>query len=160
MAEHKRGLVAVQVWSADGAAPPMALPLMTARVAAGFPSPADDYLEKRLDLNEYLIKHPAATFFIRVEGESMTGAGIHSGDILIVDRALEPADKSIVIAVINGELTVKRVRKSRGRLWLTAENERFAPIEVSSDFDFQIWGVATFVIHSLQARHTGVLPPR
>src|SRR4030042_6039051 len=85
------------------------LPLYISRIKAGFPSPADDYIEKELDLNEYLIKHPAATFFVRVEGNSMIDAGIHSGDILIVDKSLEAKNNKIVIAVVNGELTVKRI---------------------------------------------------
>lgn len=85
-------------------------PLFMVPVAAGYPSPAEDYLEGKLDLNRHLIKHPAATFFVRVVGDSMIDAGIHPGDILIVDRSLEPADKKVVIAVIEGELTVKRIR--------------------------------------------------
>src|SRR5271170_7219676 len=85
-----------------------ALPLFAAPVKAGFPSPADDFMEERLDLNEHLIQHPAATFFVRVDGDSMQGAGIHKGDILIVDRALEPMSGRIVVAVIDGAFTVKR----------------------------------------------------
>ncbi|MBW1794943.1 MAG: translesion error-prone DNA polymerase V autoproteolytic subunit [Deltaproteobacteria bacterium] len=85
-------------------------PLFMVPVAAGFPSPAEDYIEGKLDLNKHLIKHPAATFFVRVTGDSMVDAGIHPGDILIVDRAIEPADKKVVIAIIDGELTVKRIR--------------------------------------------------
>ena len=92
------------------------LVLYAAKIPAGFPSPAEDYIDKKLDLNEHLIKHPSATFFVKVEGNSMINAGIHNGDTLIVDRALEPADKKIVIAVINGEMTVKRIRKLQGRL--------------------------------------------
>jgi DNA polymerase V len=125
------------------------LPLFLANVPAGFPSPADDYIDRKLDLNEYLIKHPAATFFVRVEGESMTGAGINSGDILIVDRALEPSDKKIVIANVNGDLTVKRIRLIRNKLYLAAENPDFDPIEVNEEEGFTIWGVVTWVLHSL-----------
>jgi DNA polymerase V len=83
---------------------PVALPLFLTKISAGFPSPAEDYLDRKLDLNEHLVKHPAATFFLKVDGQSMIKAGIHSGDILIVDRSLEPADKKIVIAGIRGEL--------------------------------------------------------
>ena len=125
------------------------LVLFTSKISAGFPSPAEDYIDKNLDLNEHLIKHPAATFFIRVEGHSMINAGIHNGDMLIVDRTLEPVDKKIVIAVINGEMTVKRIRMLKGKLYLMPENDSFKPIEVSEESDLQIWGVVTNVIHSV-----------
>ena len=123
------------------------LPLFTSSVSAGFPSPADDYVEAKLDLNEFLIKHPSATFFVRAEGDSMINAGINSGDILIIDKALEASDKQIVIAVVNGELTVKRLRKIKGKVFLAAENPKFKPIEITENMDFAIWGVVTYVIH-------------
>ena len=116
-------------------------------VPAGFPSPADDYLEGKLDLNQHLIKHPAATFFVRVSGESMIGAGIHPGDILVVDRSLEPAQRKIVIAVVDNELTVKRFRRVRGRVILMPENEDYEPIEIGEGTEFEVWGVVTTVIH-------------
>ncbi len=125
------------------------LPLFMAKVSAGFPSPAEDYIEKKLDLNEYLIKHPAATFFVKVDGSSMVNAGINHGDILIVDRAVEPSDRKIVIAVINGEMTVKRIGKREGRLYLMPENEDFDPLEITEDSEFQVWGVVTSVIHQV-----------
>ncbi len=125
------------------------LPLFLARVSAGFPSPADDYLEDRLDLNQYLIKHPAATFFVRASGDSMVDAGIHSGDILVVDRALDPGGNSVVIAIINGEMTVKRVMKSGGKLLLVPANPHYHPIEIREGMDFEVWGVVTNVIHKL-----------
>jgi DNA polymerase V len=125
------------------------VPLMLERVAAGFPSPAGDYIESRLDLNEHLIQHPSATFFVRVAGDSMTGAGIHDGDILIVDRSLEPRSGSIVIAAVNGALTVKRLLKQAGRCILKPENDAFACIEAAEHSDLHIWGVATSVIHRL-----------
>ena len=125
------------------------LPLFLEPVSAGFPSPAGDYIECRLDLNEHLIQHPSATFFVRVAGESMIGAGIHDGDMLIVDRSLEPVHGSVVVAALNGELTVKRLLNSNGRCTLKPENESFACIEISEQADFQIWGVATSVIHTL-----------
>ena len=135
---------------ADGAAvpPPLALPFFATAVQAGFPSPADDYLEGALDLNEHLIRRPAATFFLRVLGDSMTGAGIHSGDLLIVDRSVHPADGRIVIAVVDGELTVKRLSRRRGRVRLMPENPRYRPIEIRDGQDLQIWGVVLHVIHS------------
>jgi len=125
------------------------LPLFLANVPAGFPSPADDYVDRKLDLNEYLVKHPSATFFVRVEGESMINAGIHCGDVLIVDRALEATDKKIVIANVGGELTVKRIRKIKSKLFLAAENPDFEPIEVKGGEQFEVWGVVTYVLHQL-----------
>ncbi len=130
------------------------LPLFTARVEAGFPSPADDYIEDKLDLNELLIQHPAATFFVRVSGDSMTDIGIHSGDILIVDRAKKPKDQQIVIAAINGELTVKRIRKMEHQLFLMPENSQYSPIKITESMDFEVWGVVTYVIHDLQKTKT------
>lgn len=124
-------------------------PLFMVPVTAGFPSPADDYVEGRLDLNTHLIKHPAATFFVRVAGDSMIGAGIHPGDILVVDRSLEAVDKRVVIAVVNGELTVKRLRITPGRIVLAAENPAYSPMEINPDMSFDIWGVVTNVIHAL-----------
>jgi DNA polymerase V len=124
-------------------------PLFMVPVAAGFPSPAEDYLEGKLDLNKYLIKHPAATFFVRVAGDSMIAAGIHPGDILIVDRSIEPADKKVVIAVIEGELTVKRIRRLKGKIVLMPENENYKPLQINAEMSFEIWGVVTNVIHPL-----------
>lgn len=124
-------------------------PIYMSNVAAGFPSPAEDYIEGRLDLNQHLIKHPAATFFVRVSGDSMIHAGIHPGDILIVDRSLEAVDKKIVIAVLDGELTVKRLRQQDGRVWLLPENEAYQPITVTEESAFEIWGVVTNVIHKV-----------
>ncbi len=126
-----------------------ALPVFLGRLPAGFPSPADDYIEGKLDLNRHLIKHPAATFFVRVTGDSMIGAGIHSGDLLVVDRSLEAADRHVVVAVLDGELTVKRLFKQQGVLRLLPENLNYQPIEISGQHTFEIWGVVTSVIHSL-----------
>ena len=119
---------------------------MTA-VSAGFPSPAEDYVEGKLDLNTHLIQHPAATFIVRATGDSMTGAGIFSGDILIVDRSVQPRHGSIIIAVINGELTVKRLYRRKGVLRLEAANPAFAPISISDDMELWCWGVVTAAIH-------------
>ncbi len=125
------------------------LPLFLAAVAAGFPSPADDYMEGRLDLNTHLVRHPAATFFVRVTGDSMLGAGIHPGDLLVVDRSLEPVDRKVVIAVIDGELTVKRIRMRGSAILLEPENSDYPPIEIDRDMNFEVWGVVTSVIHRL-----------
>lgn len=124
-------------------------PLMTAAVAAGFPSPADDYAEGALDLNELLIKRPAATFFVRVSGDSMIGAGIHDRDLLVVDRSLEPVDGAVVIAAVDGELTVKRLRRDGERLTLVPANADYRPLELDPEGDNQLWGVVTHAIHEL-----------
>ena len=126
-----------------------ARPLFLVSVSAGFPSPADDYLDAQLDLNQHLIRHPAATFFIRVSGDSMLGAGIHSGDLLIVDRALEAAHNSVVIAVVNGELTVKRICLRDDGLFLMPDNSAYPSLRIQPTADFEIWGVVTSVIHPL-----------
>ena len=126
-----------------------ARPLFLASVSAGFPSPAEDYIEGRLDLNRHLIKHPAATFFVRVAGDSMIGAGIHPGDILVVDRALEPQDSNVVIAVIDGELTVKRISQRHGKLFLVPDNQAYRELEIVEAMEFEVWGVVTSVIHNL-----------
>ncbi|HYE60036.1 MAG TPA: translesion error-prone DNA polymerase V autoproteolytic subunit [Candidatus Kapabacteria bacterium] len=123
------------------------LPYVTSYISAGFPSPADDHVDQTLDLHEYLVKHPAATFFVRVEGESMTGAGIFHGDLLVVDRSLTARDGSIVIAVVNGELTVKRLRKEKTMIRLVAENPAYTPIVITEETELVIWGVVTSVIH-------------
>lgn len=128
---------------------PIELPLFSMKVAAGFPSPADDHVEGVLDLNRYLIHHPAATFMVRATGDSMIGAGIHDGDLLMVDRALEAVDKSVVLAIVNGEFTVKRLRKKGDSIALHAENPRFEPIVIRPGMDFEVWGVVTNVIHTL-----------
>nr|WP_027186126.1 translesion error-prone DNA polymerase V autoproteolytic subunit [Desulfovibrio inopinatus] len=122
-------------------------PLFLATVPAGFPSPADDYIDRKLDLNEYLVTHPAATFFVRVYGDSMVDANITTGDILIVDRAIEPTSGRIVIAILDGELTVKRLLKKNGRLFLVPENSLFSRVEITPELDFEIWGVVTYIIY-------------
>jgi len=124
-------------------------PLFIADVPAGFPSPADDYEEEKLDLNKYLIKNQAATYFVRVTGDSMVGAGIHSGDLLVVDRSLEPEDKKIVIATINGEMTVKRIRRKNKKIFLEPENVEYSAQEINREMQFEVWGVVTNVIHSV-----------
>lgn len=126
-----------------------ALPLYGYRVAAGFPSPADDHIETKLDLNDHLIKRPAATFFVRVQGDSMIGTGIHENDILVVDRSITPLHGKIVIAVLNGELTVKRLHSLNGQVSLIAENEKYPPLPVTEGMEFSIWGVVTSVIHAV-----------
>lgn len=125
------------------------IPLFNGKVSAGFPSPADDYIEKTLDLNDLLIQKPAATFFVRAEGESMLGAGIHPNDILVVDRSLEPKVGKIVICALNGELTVKRIKSIGKEIVLGAENPAYPDIVVQEYIELVVWGVVTNVIHSL-----------
>ncbi|MEG3581804.1 MAG: translesion error-prone DNA polymerase V autoproteolytic subunit [Chloroflexota bacterium] len=125
------------------------LPIYSCTVQAGFPSPADDYMEGKLDLNEHLVKHPAATFFVRAAGYSMIKAGIHPGDILVVDRSLEAKHGKIVIAVVDGQLTVKRLHKSVQDTYLMPENEEFEPIRFEEDSEVVIWGVVTNVLHEV-----------
>ena len=128
--------------------PPLRLRRYTSRVAAGFPSPADDHLEGPLDLNDHLVAHPAATFVVRVEGDSMVGAGIRDGDLLVVDRAREAKSGAIVVAVVDGELTVKRLRIGRQGIRLEAENPAYKPIVVRESADLVIWGVVAHAIRS------------
>lgn len=123
------------------------LPLYSSKVQAGFPSPADDYIERYLDLNSEFIKHPFATFLLRATGDSMIEAGIFSNDILVVDRSLEPVDGKIVIAALNGELTVKRLSCQKGRVQLLAANPNYTPIDITEEQDIVIWGVVTLVLH-------------
>ncbi len=125
------------------------LPLFTTHIPAGFPSPADDFIENKLDLNELLIKHPVATFFVRVQGDSMINAGIHNSDILVVDRSLEAKHNKIIIAVINGELTVKRLIQKDRQTFLFADNPKYKPVQITQEMAFQVWGVVTSVIHTL-----------
>ena len=129
---------------------PMELPLYSSTVRAGFPSPADDYIECKLDLNTHLIQHPAATFFVKASGDSMKNAGIQSGDTLIVDRSLEASHGKIIIAAINGELTVKRLSRQQGQVKLLAENPAYEPIDITIEQDLVIWGVVTHVIHQVR----------
>jgi DNA polymerase V len=125
------------------------MPLFFSSIKAGFLSPADDFIDKQLDLNEYLVKNPAATFFVKVSGDSMIDAGIFTDDILIIDRSIEPDDKKIIIAIVDGEFTVKRFCKKGSQIYLIPENKNYKPIKITQDMDFQVWGVVTNVIHKL-----------
>ena len=125
------------------------LPLFTCHISAGFPSPADDHLAAKLDLNEYLIKNPSASFFLKVSGDSMLNAGIHDGDILLVDRSIEVKNGKIVIAAVDGSLTVKRLIEKGSKKILQAENKEYRDIEISEEQELVIWGVVTNVIHKV-----------
>lgn len=124
------------------------VPLFASRIAAGFPSPADDYIESRLDLNEYLVRHKEATFFLRVKGDSMKDAHIQDGNLLIVDRSVEPGHGDIVVAVVHGELTVKRLHKRRGVIKLLAANAAHPEILIKSGSELMVWGVVRHVVHT------------
>ena len=125
------------------------LSVYLSRVSAGFPSPADDYVERRLDLNEHLIQREASTFFVRVAGHSMRDAGIHDGDLLVVDRAVEPSDGAIVVAALDGELTVKRYHDRDGQPVLVPENDNHAPIPIQPGQELVVWGVVQHVVHDV-----------
>lgn len=125
------------------------LPLYLSPVEAGFPSPADDYVEKKLDLHEYVVRNEAATFFLRAHGESMLGAGIHNGDLLVVDRSLTAGHNKVVIAALDGELTVKRLVLRHERAYLAPENPDYAEVDITERESLHIWGVVSYVIHKL-----------
>ncbi len=116
-------------------------PLFSSQPAAGFPAPGDDLVEKPLDLNDLLIDNPTATFFVRVAGDSMEGAGIFDGDILVVDRSVDPRDGSIVVAAVFGEMVVKRLKKYPNKAELVSENDAYTPITINDVDDVYIWGV-------------------
>lgn len=123
------------------------VPIFSSRVQAGFPSPADDHMDETLDLNTHLIQHKESTFFVKAQGESMLGAGIYPGDILIVDRSVTAKSGKIVIAVVDSEFTVKRLHKYKGKITLKAENTDFDDINIKEGSELIIWGVVTSVIH-------------
>ncbi len=124
-------------------------PLYTSTVRAGFPSPADDHIESHLNINTYLIKNPDATFFVRVSGTSMINAGIHENDILVVDKSIPPHNNNIIVVAIDGELTVKRLRKTEQETLLVPENPKFKPILVNAESNVVVWGVAIGLIRSI-----------
>ena len=125
------------------------IPFYQSNVSAGFPSPAEDFMDLDLNLQDYLVQHPSATFCVRVTGDSMQNAGIFSGDVMVVDRALEAKNNNIVLAVLDGEFTVKRIQKRAGKLYLKPENKNFSPIEIIEEMNFQVWGVVTHIIHKV-----------
>ena len=124
----------------------LSLPYADHGIQAGFPSPAQDYITEAIDLNMELIRHPAATFFGRVNGDSMINEGIEDGDMIVIDRAIEPANGDLAVCCVEGEFTVKRLRIEPDRVWLIPANETFDPIMITDDSRFEIWGVVTFVI--------------
>jgi DNA polymerase V len=124
------------------------LPLIDTGISAGFPSPADDFLGDVIDLNKALIKHPATTFCGRVKGNSMKDLGIHDGDLMIIDKSLEPRNGAIAVCFIDGKFTVKKIKIEENCCWLIPANEEYSPIKITADNDFIIWGIVTNVIKS------------
>ena len=126
------------------------IPLAAETISAGFPSPAEDHIELGIDLNRYLIKNPISTFFLRVSGSSMNNAGIYNNDLLIIDRSINPKPGHIVVALLDGEFTLKRLIKKQDNYYLRADKENYPAINLYEYIDIQIWGVATYSIHELQ----------
>lgn len=126
------------------------IPYFLSYLPCGFPSPAESWSEQVLNLHEHLIHKPSSTFFVRVDGDSMTGAGIYKGDLLIVDRSLEARHGSIIVAVVDGEFTLKRLIKRNGEIFLHAENSKYSDLKIESEMNFEIWGVAIHNIHDLR----------
>ena len=122
------------------------LPFASEGIQAGFPSPAQDYITESIDLNREIVRHPAATFYGKVSGTSMIDEGIEPGDILVIDRSLEPADGDLAVCCIDGDFTLKRIHLVPGAVWLVPSNENFDPILVTPDNKFEIWGVVTYTI--------------
>jgi len=122
------------------------LPLLPFTFSAGFPSPALDFIDLNIDLNKHLIEHPAATFYGRVQGESMRGAGINNGDLLVIDKSIEPADGKIAVCYIDGEFTLKRIKIDKSGIWLMPENDSYKPIKIEEHHNLEVWGVVTFII--------------
>lgn len=125
------------------------LPLVSDGISAGFPSPALDFVDLSIDLNKHLIKHPSSTFYGRVKGESMKDDGINNGDLLVIDKSLNPTNGKIAVCYIDGEFTIKKIKLEKDFCWLIPANENYKPIKVTADNDFLIWGIVTHVIKSL-----------
>ncbi len=139
--------MSVRIFSADTSSR-VPLPYANDGIQAGFPSPAQEFINESIDLNKELIEHPAATFYGRVVGDSMVQEGIEEGDILIIDRSLEPMNKDLAVCCVDGDFTLKRIRIESDKAWLMPSNEVYDPILVTSDNHFQIWGVVTYIIKS------------
>lgn len=139
--------MSVRIFSADTSSS-VPLPYANDGIQAGFPSPAQEFINESIDLNKELIEHPAATFYGRVVGDSMVQEGIEEGDILIIDRSLEPMNKDLAVCCVDGDFTLKRIRIESDKAWLMPSNEVYDPILVTADNHFQIWGVVTYIIKS------------
>lgn len=122
------------------------LPILPFQISAGFPSPALDFIDLSIDLNKQLIEHPSATFYGRVKGESMKNAGINDGDLLVIDKSIEPTDGKIAVCYLDGEFTLKRIKITPDGLWLMAENESYKSIKIEEGNNLTIWGIVTYII--------------
>ena len=118
-------------------------------ISAGFPSPADDFKETRISLDRELVKNREATFYARVDGDSMIGAGLEDGDLLVIDRSLNPENGKIAVCLVDGEFTVKRIKKEKNKLYLKPENKKYKPIELKEENELVIWGIVEYVIKKL-----------
>ena len=125
------------------------LPVAGGEVKAGFPSPADDFLDSPLDLNRELVHNPASTFFVRVAGDSMAGDGIGDGDLLVVDKSLDPQDGNLVVSYIDGEFTLKRIRLTDDKILLVPANKKYPTIEIDPQSDFRVWGIVRYVVKKM-----------
>ncbi|MEM1312857.1 MAG: translesion error-prone DNA polymerase V autoproteolytic subunit [Patescibacteria group bacterium] len=130
----------------------ISLPLYSSSVPAGFPSPAEDYIDSSIDLNKHLVPRPNSTFIVKVQGDSMIDAKITSGDILVIDKSLQPKNGQVILAIIDGEFTVKRYTFIDGKPVLKAENSKYPAIDINDNSNFQIWGVVTYVIHQCDSQ--------
>ncbi|GAA0878988.1 translesion error-prone DNA polymerase V autoproteolytic subunit [Algoriphagus jejuensis] len=128
--------------------PALEIPYFSNGISAGFPSPALDFEDLKIDLNKHLIRNPSATFFGRVKGHSLKNAGIENGDLMVIDRSAPPVNNKIAVVFLDGEFTAKRIKKSGAELWLMPENEAYPPIQVKPDNQFLVWGIVTYVIKS------------
>lgn len=129
---------------------PLFLTFSGSPVHAGFPSPADDFIESRLDLNRALIKNPSSTFYAKVKGESMTGDGVNDGDLLVIDKSIIPYQNCLSVCFLNGEFTLKRVKIDGEVIWLVPSNEKFKPIKVDKENEFTIWGIVTYIVKKVR----------
>lgn len=130
----------------------LVLPIADGGIKAGFPSPAQDFMDLSIDLNKELVKHPSSTFYGRVSGDSMVDAGIYDGDILIIDKSLEPKDGDMAVCFIDGEFTIKYIKIEETVIWLVPANENYKPIKVTEDNDFLIWGIVTYSIKNVKRK--------
>lgn len=128
------------------------LPYADGGIKAGFPSPAQDYMESVIDLNKELIKHPASTFYGRVKGDSMIDANVNDGDILVIDKSLDPQNGDMAVCYIDGEFTIKYIKIEKDIIWLVPANEKYKPIKVTIENDFLIWGIVTYCIKNVRKR--------
>ena len=138
-------LISLEIFKPDTSSE-VTLPYAEQGIQAGFPSPAQDYISEYIDLNREIVRHPASTFYSKVSGDSMIDEGIDPGDLLVIDRSLEPADGDLAVCCLDGEFTLKRIHLAPGAVWLIPSNESFDPILVTPDHRFEIWGVVTHTI--------------